>query len=77
MQNFSQIGEVPWTTLTLILQSVHLKYENLCILFLKLKYSIFIIHMGAALAELCLLDNKLDQHSQGGYVDHGRRHLIR
>ena len=29
-----------------------LQQENLCILFLKLKYNICIIYMGAALAEL-------------------------
>ena len=37
---------------------------NLCFLFLALKYiclNICLIHMSAALAELCLLDNKIDQ----------------
>ena len=43
---------------------------NLCILFLKLKYKISIIYMGAALAELCLLGNKT-QHSQVGCIGHG------
>ena len=28
MQNFSQIGEVPWPTLTQILQSMPLNYGN-------------------------------------------------
>ena len=41
----------------------------LCILFLKLKYSICIIYMGAALAELCLLGNKT-VHSKVGYIGH-------
>ena len=47
-----------------------LEYINLCILFLTLKYNIYIIHMGAALSELCLMSNKLDQPSQEGYIDH-------
>ena len=35
------------------------EYKNvLRILFLNLKYNIYIIHMSAALAELCLLGNK-------------------
>ena len=42
----------------------------LCILFLKLKYNICIIYMGATLAELCLLGNKT-HHSQVGCIGHG------
>ena len=40
----------------------------LCILFLTIKYNVYIIHMGVTLAELCLL-GKNTQHSQVGYVN--------
>ena len=47
----------------------------LCILFLKLKDNIYIIHMGAALAELCLL-GKGTKHSPVGYIGHRRGRLF-
>jgi len=46
-----------------------LSHLYLCILFLTLKYNIYVTHMGAALAELCLLGNKT-QHFQVRYIDH-------
>ena len=36
-----------------------------------LKYNIYMIHMGAALAELCFLGNKTE-HSQVGYIGHSK-----
>ena len=46
------------------------------ILFDTLKYNIYIIHMCAALTELCLLGKKLGQHSQVGYIGHMCDHLF-
>ena len=53
---------------TILYQCIYI--YNLCIVFLALKYEIYIVHLDAALAELCLQSNET-QHSQGNILPTG------
>ena len=54
---FTSKGEGPWSDFSYVTTGMFLN-DCLCILFLTLIYSIYITHLGAGLAELCLLGNK-------------------
>ena len=53
---------------TILYQCIYI--YNLCIVFLALKYKIYIVHLDAALAKLCLQSSET-QHSQGNILATG------